>query len=81
MSPGFVPTAPGEEKRCIHLHFAWKHGLGEELVSEKSRGDRTPLELFLAGIQELDAAMRVNPQYNDAEFATMREVKNRFDPR
>jgi hypothetical protein len=32
--------------------------LAEGLLSEKSRGDRTPLELFLAGIRGWEAGMR-----------------------
>ena len=30
----------------------------EGLVSEKSRGDRTAIELFMAGVQGLDATIR-----------------------
>ena len=32
--------------------------LAEGLISEKSRGDRTPLELFLAGIRGWEAGLR-----------------------
>jgi hypothetical protein len=33
--------------------------LAEGLVSEKNRGDKTPLELFLAGIRGWDAEIRL----------------------
>jgi len=32
--------------------------LAEGLISEKSRGDRTPLELFIAGVQGWEAGLR-----------------------
>jgi hypothetical protein len=32
--------------------------LAEGLVSEKSRGDKTPLELFIAGVQGWQAGLR-----------------------
>jgi hypothetical protein len=32
--------------------------LAEGLVSENSRGDKTPLELFLAGVRALEAGLR-----------------------
>jgi hypothetical protein len=32
--------------------------LAEGLVSENSRGDRTPLELFIAGVQGWEAGLR-----------------------
>jgi hypothetical protein len=32
--------------------------LAEGLISENSRGDRTPLELFLAGVRRWEARIR-----------------------
>jgi hypothetical protein len=51
-----------EPDYCVaNLVFATRKHFGlvaEELVSENSRGDWTPLELFLAGVRGWEAGLR-----------------------